>query len=92
MLTTLPCGAANYPVTADVTFTRPGSPGTVYRVHTEPSHVFTINVPPGRYVVRVAHVVIPDVPGLGAKCPQRRTATALEGGYVGLQITCVYST
>jgi hypothetical protein len=86
-----PCGAADYPVSADVTFMLSGS-RSVYQTHAEPGRVFTIELPPGRYVVRIAHVVAPSVPGLRVNCPQGKAATAKAGVYVTLSITCAYPT
>jgi hypothetical protein len=68
-----------------------------WRLHTAPvsgmrpdPRVFTIQLPPGRYVLRIANAIIRQVPGLTVRCPQRETVTARPGNYVGLAITCVY--
>lgn len=87
-----PCGAPDHPVSADLVFTRPGSSGSPYRIHSESDRVFTIELPPGRYTVRIAHPVAYDVPGLRVQCPQRRMARAVSGAYVHLSITCAYPT
>jgi hypothetical protein len=83
------CGAAGFVLSADLTFTDASSPSAVRRTHAGSNGAFSLELPPGRYVMRILRASGPAKVDL--RCPGPRSLLAKSGKYVLVSVTCVFT-